>query len=309
MVRIASRISRNASDSMPVHSTLSAARRPLPHQRAVVGGHRVIGGEREACGARELIERLEVANAARRIARLEPAVEVHVALARVLAVIAKGSVHAQHARPAERRADAAKEIAHRAPPHDVQRVGAEHRVHRRHRPGMLVHVEGDGGAEIGCAFEADPLGERGELTAKLRRLPAEVRQGGGEMPRVLPRPAAHLEDAAARERLGKLFAEHARRVRPELSAEALERERVKALRAPLIVVVGAECNPALKIPVIEQTIAAGAAAHAMMLAAVALGFNAMWRTRGLAYDELVKRAPGLGPTAALVGLLYPGTQT
>src|SRR5437016_1256216 len=280
MVRIASRISRNASDSMPVHSTLSAARRPLPHQRAVVGGHRVIGGEREAGGARELIERLEVANAARRIARLEPAVEVRVALARVLAVIAKGSVHAQHARPAERLADAAKEIAHRAPPHDVQRVGAEHRVHRRHRPGMLVHVEGDGGAEIGCAFEADPLGERRELTAKLRRLPAEVRQGGGEVHRVLTRPAADLEDAAAR-----------------------------GEGAPLIVVVGAECNPAVKIPVIEQTLAAGAAAHAMMLAAVALGFNAMWRTGGLAYDELVKRALGFGPTDAIVGFLYLGTET
>ncbi|TLZ23348.1 MAG: nitroreductase [Gammaproteobacteria bacterium] len=118
-----------------------------------------------------------------------------------------------------------------------------------------------------------------------------------------------LVRGAARERLGKLFAEHARRVRPELSAEALERERVKALRAPLIVVVGAECNPALKIPVIEQTIAAGAAAHAMMLAAVALGFNAMWRTGGLAYDELVKRALGFGPTDAIVGFLYLGTET
>ncbi|TLY83432.1 MAG: nitroreductase, partial [Gammaproteobacteria bacterium] len=76
-----------------------------------------------------------------------------------------------------------------------------------------------------------------------------------------------------------------------------------------IVVVGAECNPAVKIPVIEQTLAAGAAAHAMMLAAVALGFNAMWRTGGLAYDELVKRALGFGPTDAIVGFLYLGTET
>jgi nitroreductase len=114
---------------------------------------------------------------------------------------------------------------------------------------------------------------------------------------------------AARERLGELFAEHAQRMRPELSAEALERERGKALRAPLIVVVGAQCNPAAKIPVIEQTLAAGAAAHAMMLAAVALGFNAMWRTGGLAYDELVKRALGFGPADAIVGFLYLGTDT
>src|SRR5438132_1411994 len=53
----------------------------------------------------------------------------------------------------------------------------------------------------------------------------------------------------------------------------------------------------------------GAPAHAMMLAAVALGFNAMWRTGGLAYDELVKRALGFGPTDAIVGFLYLGTET
>ena len=114
---------------------------------------------------------------------------------------------------------------------------------------------------------------------------------------------------AARERLGELFAEHAQRLRPELSAEALQRERLKALRAPLIVVVAAQCNAAVKIPVIEQTLSAGAAAHAMMLAAFALGFNAMWRTGGPAYDELVKRALGFGPTDAIVGFLYLGTET
>ena len=113
----------------------------------------------------------------------------------------------------------------------------------------------------------------------------------------------------ARERLGQLFAEHAQRTRPELSAEALQRERGRALRAPLIVVVAAACNPAVKIPVIEQTLSAGAAAHAMMLAAFALGFNAMWRTGGPAYDELVKRALGFGPTDAIVGFLYLGTET
>src|ERR1700756_2946781 len=97
MVRIASRISRSVSDSINAHSTLSAAGQALPHERAVVGGHRVIGGEHEAGGARELIERLEVADAAHRIARLEPAVELGVAVARVLPLIAKGPVDAQQA--------------------------------------------------------------------------------------------------------------------------------------------------------------------------------------------------------------------
>ena len=114
---------------------------------------------------------------------------------------------------------------------------------------------------------------------------------------------------AARERLGEVFAQHAQRTRPQLSAEALQRERAKALRAPLIVVVAARCNPAVKIPLIEQTLSAGAAAHAMMLAAFALGFNAMWKTGGAAYDELVKRSLGFESGDAVVGFLYIGTES
>ena len=114
---------------------------------------------------------------------------------------------------------------------------------------------------------------------------------------------------AARERLGEVFAEHAHRSRPQITPEALQRERAKAQRAPLIVVVAARCNPAVKIPVIEQTLSAGAAAHAMMLAAFALGFNAMWKTGGPAYDEQVKQALGLEPGDAIVGFLYLGTES
>jgi len=113
----------------------------------------------------------------------------------------------------------------------------------------------------------------------------------------------------ARERLGELFAAHAQRAQPQLGAQALQRERLRALRAPLIVVVAAHCNPAVKIPLIEQTLSAGAAAHAMMLAAFALGFNAMWKTGGPAYDETVKQALGFASTDAIVGFLYLGTET
>src|SRR5438874_829544 len=59
----------------------------------------------------------------------------------------------------------------------------------------------------------------------------------------------------------------------------------------------------------EQTLSAGAAAHAMMLAAFALGFNAMWKTGGPAYDETVKQALGFASTDAIVGFLYLGTET
>ncbi len=112
----------------------------------------------------------------------------------------------------------------------------------------------------------------------------------------------------ARGRFGELLGEHLRRTNGQPSAETLQRERQKAFRAPLVVVVAARCNPAVKIPVIEQTLSAGAAAHAMMLAAFALGFNAMWKTGGAAYDPLVKTALGLEPGDAIVGFLYLGTE-
>jgi nitroreductase len=112
---------------------------------------------------------------------------------------------------------------------------------------------------------------------------------------------------AARERLGELMADQLRRKQPAASAEMLQRERQKALRAPLIIVVAAVCSATAKIPAIEQILAAGAAAQNMMLAATALGFGAMWKTGEAAYDDTVKMALGLEAGDAIVGFLYLGT--
>lgn len=110
-----------------------------------------------------------------------------------------------------------------------------------------------------------------------------------------------------RARFGELLAEHARRTRPAATPEALERERQKAFRAPLIVVVAARTQPQAKVPVVEQVLSAGAAAHSILLAAFALGFNAVWKTGEAAYDDSVKAALGLEPKDAIVGFLYVGT--
>jgi nitroreductase len=113
---------------------------------------------------------------------------------------------------------------------------------------------------------------------------------------------------AARARLGELLAAHLARTHEKPSAEALERERQKAYRAPLVVAVAAHVNPAVKIPAVEQLLSAGAAAHAMMLAAAALGYGAMWKTGGAAYDPQVRAGLGLEPEDAIVGFLYLGTE-
>ena len=112
---------------------------------------------------------------------------------------------------------------------------------------------------------------------------------------------------AARERLGALMADQLRRKLPAATAETLQRERHKALRAPLIIVVAAACNATVKVPAVEQIIAAGAAAQNLMLAATALGFGVMWKTGDAAYDDTVKVALGLETADAIVGFLYLGT--
>ena len=112
---------------------------------------------------------------------------------------------------------------------------------------------------------------------------------------------------AARERLGRLMADQLLRAQPAVSAESLQRERQKALRAPLIIVVAAIKNDSAKIPAIEQILSAGAAAQNILLAATALGFGAMWKTGGAAYDPMVKVALGLEANDAIVGFLYLGT--
>ena len=108
-------------------------------------------------------------------------------------------------------------------------------------------------------------------------------------------------------RFGDLLAEHLQRRHPSSTEEVLQRERQKAFRAPMILVVAAACTPGGKIPVIEQVLAAGAAAQNVMLAAAALGFNSMWKTGDPAYDEQVKIALGLEAQDSIVGFMYLGT--
>jgi nitroreductase len=117
----------------------------------------------------------------------------------------------------------------------------------------------------------------------------------------------HLVRGEAREKLGALMAEAARKQNPSASAEELDKTRAKALRAPLIIVVSAVVQAHPKIPAIEQILAAGAAAQNILLALHARGYAAMWRTGGPTYDADVKKAFGLRAEDALVAFIYAGT--
>jgi nitroreductase len=111
----------------------------------------------------------------------------------------------------------------------------------------------------------------------------------------------------ARIKLGNLMAETVRRKNAAATDQELEKVRHKALRAPLIIVVGAVVEPNPKVPAIEQLLASGAAAHAVLYALQARGFSGIWRTGDSAYDPVVKQAFGLREQDALVGFIYSGT--
>ena len=111
----------------------------------------------------------------------------------------------------------------------------------------------------------------------------------------------------ALKRFGDVMADALKARMPEATADMLERERAKALRAPLIIAVAARVQRGGKIPQIEQILAAGAAAQNIMLAAHALGHGAMWKTGDPAYDPRVKQALGLEPDDAIVAFIYLGT--
>jgi nitroreductase len=104
-----------------------------------------------------------------------------------------------------------------------------------------------------------------------------------------------------------VLADALRKREPDVPESAIDKERGKPLRAPLIVVVGARLREHKSVPAVEQIVAAGAAAQNILVAAHALGFGGFWRTGSAAYDDDVKTALGLNAGDAIVGFLYLGT--
>ena len=110
-----------------------------------------------------------------------------------------------------------------------------------------------------------------------------------------------------RQAFGEILADSLARRNPLAGDQALVREREKAFRAPLLIVVATRCDRSAKIPIVEQVLAAGCAAHSVMLAAFAQGLGAFWRTGEAAYDGAVKDALGIASDDLIIGFIYVGT--
>ena len=111
----------------------------------------------------------------------------------------------------------------------------------------------------------------------------------------------------ARATLADAMAVVTRERTPDVTPEVLERERLKAYRAPVVIAVAAAVQVHPKIPEIEQILAVGAAVENMMLAAHDMGLGAMWKTGAPAYSAHVKQALGFATSDAIVAFVYVGT--
>ena len=115
---------------------------------------------------------------------------------------------------------------------------------------------------------------------------------------------------AARQRLGDCMAESLRNrsadLTPDALAVALETERARPLRAPLLIVAAVNPPQGPREIEVENICAAAAAVQNLLLAAHALGLGVKWRTGGPSYDPAVKAFLGLSPDQHLIGFLYIG---
>jgi nitroreductase len=111
----------------------------------------------------------------------------------------------------------------------------------------------------------------------------------------------------ARAALSARIVARARERDPGIGEAALEKDRLRFLRAPLIVAVIARQGEDPKIPASERFSSASCVCFALLQAAQAGGFGAQWLTGWPAYDRAILHALGVGEDERVAGFIHIGT--
>jgi nitroreductase len=111
----------------------------------------------------------------------------------------------------------------------------------------------------------------------------------------------------ARHALGEALVSRALDLDPHASAATLEKDRARFSHAPLIVAVIARLDARHKVPEQEQLLSAGCVCFALLQAAQALGFGALWLTGWAAYDATIGGILGLLTDEKIAGFIHIGT--
>ena len=109
-----------------------------------------------------------------------------------------------------------------------------------------------------------------------------------------------------RNKLGEVMAQSMKARFPQLTEEALNKERAKPLRSPVLIAVGVDKPTESKVLEIENICAAAAACENILLAAHALGLAAQWRTGDAARDPMIKKFLGFAENQNIISFLYIG---
>jgi nitroreductase len=96
-------------------------------------------------------------------------------------------------------------------------------------------------------------------------------------------------------------------IHPDIGEAALEKDRMRFQRAPLIVAVIARQGEDAKIPASERFSSASCVCFALLQAAQALGYGAQWLTGWPAYDPEIRHALGIGEDERVAGFIHVGT--
>jgi nitroreductase len=111
----------------------------------------------------------------------------------------------------------------------------------------------------------------------------------------------------ARKRITDELAAIAKADKPDLSAEMVQVEETRFLRAPVVIAVVSKAGPHVKIPEWEQIMSAGAVCFNMVIAANALGYVSNWLTEWMAFDERAHRVLGVEPGEKVAGFIHIGS--
>ena len=117
-------------------------------------------------------------------------------------------------------------------------------------------------------------------------------------------------EGEARARLGEVVADACIAAEKEPPSHVrLETERMRLMRAPLVIAVVSRVTPHRSAPEWEQVLSAGAACLNLCLAANALGYGTSWITEWIAYNAPVGAALHLADNERIAGFIYVGTPT
>ena len=110
-------------------------------------------------------------------------------------------------------------------------------------------------------------------------------------------------------KLGGLIASTFRDDHPDATDAAIDAERTRLLRAPLVIAIVSRPHRHPKAPEWEQTLSAGAAGMNLLVAANAMGYAANWHTEWYAYDRRILTEMGLDAEERIAGFVHIGTAT